>query len=220
MALDKRTVVRLYWKGIPFQFQQNQVRIDVHWNNVRLFAWIGVTLPKGANFIMALTSVGYEGYVNLIDTEGSRSNMRYALTAIDHAGALSSMSDVIAALDAVTDAVIESYGVLTKYAEDNLTLPATAEIEKRAVISCKIEDSFPTKYVNLFIPAPNVGIFLAATGPNAAVVDTNDAALIAYLELFGAGTNVATVSDGEQIVAPATAGAFTGRKGHRGSRSG
>lgn len=168
---------------------------------------------------MALTSVGFEGYINLVDSEGSRSTLRYALTAANFTDALSAIGLLVTRIGPVTDAVIESYGTGEKYAEDALALPAGVEIEKRAVLTCKIADSFPQKYVNLFLPAPSSGIFLATTGPNAKVVDTNDADIIAYLSSFE-DAGLATVSDGESIIDTATAGSFYGHKTHRGSRNG
>lgn len=168
---------------------------------------------------MALTAVGFAGSVTLLDEEGSKATLEYALTATTSADAETELAGIVTDLAAVTDAAVGGYAVKHVYAEDTLVLPTGVENEKRAVISAVINGSFPKKYVNIIIPAPSNGIFIATSGPNAKVVDPNDTALRAYLAHFGPGGE-ATVSDGEVIQDPTTTGAFTGKKTHRGSRNG
>jgi hypothetical protein len=168
---------------------------------------------------MALVDIGFSGFVNVLDSEGSKSTLEYALTSADITTALADMTTIIGRLNAVTDGVISGYGVRQAFAENALTLPAGAEVEKRAVISALIAGSAPPKYANILVPAPSQGIFVASTGPNARIVDTADTDIVAYLSSFEAGA-LATVSDGEVIADSAASGSWYGKKTHRGSRKG
>lgn len=168
---------------------------------------------------MAIVSTGFVGTITLLDEEGSRSVLQYALTAATFAAAATDMGDILTRLGAITDAEIGGYSVAEVFAEDTVVLPDDVENEKRATISCKVAGTLPQQYVNIVIPAPAGGIFVSETGPNAKVVDPNDTDLRAYLATFANGGE-ATVSNGSLIVDPTVTGAFTGRKTHRGSRNG
>jgi hypothetical protein len=168
---------------------------------------------------MALVSTGFVGSVTLQDEEGSRATLQYDLTAVTNAAALTDMGDIVTRLAAVTDCAISGYSVAEVFAEDALVLPDGIEVEKRAVISAKLAGTLPQEYVNIVVPGPTGGIFIAATGPDAKRVDPADADLRAYLATFTSGGE-ATISGGQTIVDPTASGAFTGRKTHRGSRNG
>lgn len=168
---------------------------------------------------MALASVGFAGSVILLDEEGSRSTLEYDLDVADIDEAATAMAQIATDLGAITDAFVDGYRYSEVFADDTRVLPAGVEVEKRAVITASINGSFPAKYVNLVIPAPSPGIFLSTTGPNAKIIDPNDAALRTYLAHFGPSGDV-FVSDGERITDPTVAGAFKGKKNHRRSRNG
>lgn len=168
---------------------------------------------------MALTAVGFYGSVVLMDEEGSRSNLEFDLDVADIDEAATAMAQIVTDLNAVTDALIDGYRYGEKFAESSRVYPDGVEVEKRAVITAVINGSFPAKYVNLVIPAPSDGIFLASTGPNSKIIDPTDTALRTWLAHFGPSGDV-FVSDGERIQDPTTNGAFTGKKTHRGSRNG
>jgi hypothetical protein len=168
---------------------------------------------------MALVTTGFVGSVTLQDEEGSRATLQYDLTAVTNAAALIDMGDIVTRLAAITDCAISGYSVSEVFAEDTLVLPDGVEVEKRAVISAKLAGTLPQEYVNIVIPGPTGGIFIAATGPDAKRVDPADADLRAYLATF-ANAGEATISGGQTIVDPTASGAFTGRKTHRGSRNG
>lgn len=169
---------------------------------------------------MALVSAGWRFSVTLVDSEGSESVVKYALTdAADYAAAWASAQLILPALNAVTDANVKGHALTESYVENALTLPSGVEVEKRAVITAKIDGAVPAKYGNIVIPAPNQGIFQATTGSGARLIDKADAALLAYLAFFETGGGV-TVSDGESIADPTVPENIEGRKTHRGSRRG
>jgi len=167
---------------------------------------------------MAITSDGWKGTVTLVDNGADVSTLRYDLVAADAADAAAAMADVIAALDAVTDAVIGSWSVGEHYSEKSLSLPANGvQVQNQAIVSVQIYGN-PVKRAQFRIPAPVVGIFGGSSGEAADTIDPGDADLQTYGALFGNG-GVATISDGETIAGISTATA-RGHRMHRASNKG
>lgn len=168
---------------------------------------------------MALASTGFYANMVVADAAGNKSTLRYKLTSLAIADAVTDAAAIATALNGVTDGVIVSYTVGEGYEEDTSFFAAAGvEIENVALITAKI-DNAEFKYANLKIPAPNVGIFIDSTGPNANVVDPADVALQAYLTLFQTG-ETCFLSDGEALESVGTAGNVKGKRIHRGSRKG
>ena len=115
---------------------------------------------------MALSSVGYFANVVVVDSGGNKSTLRYKLTeAAVPADAITDAATLVAALNGVTDGVVLSYTVGEGYEEAATFFAAEGvNIENIALVTAKI-DNAELKYANLKIPAPNIGIFVAATGP-------------------------------------------------------
>jgi hypothetical protein len=169
---------------------------------------------------MALVSTGYFANVTVTDSGGNDSTLRYSLVSEDLATALTDTGTIVAALNAITDGVVTSYSVGEKYEEDSAFLAAEGvQCENIAVISARI-NAAEEKFAQLRIPAPNIGIFQAATGKNSNKVDPADSALVAYLNLFVASSGVCELSDGENLLSPGTAGNVDGKRIHRASRKG
>jgi hypothetical protein len=169
---------------------------------------------------MALASTGFFANVVVVDSGGNKSTLRYKLTeAAVPADAIADAATLVSALNGVTDGVVLSYTVGEGYEEDSAFFAAEGvQIENVALVVAKI-DNAELKYTTLKIPAPTSTIFLAATGPNANIVDPADATLQTYLTQFATG-GIATVSDGEALESPGTAGNVKGKRIHRGSRKG
>lgn len=167
---------------------------------------------------MALASVGFFLSVTLSDQGGNRSTLRYELSSATMAEAVTDAATVLAELGPVTDAAIVGYSVGEKFEEDT-SLFGTGEIENIASVVARI-DSAEQKYATVKIPAAADGIFKAASGPDYNVVDAADADLVAYLNLWETTAGVATLSDGETLEDPGTAGNVVGKRIHRGSRRG
>jgi hypothetical protein len=169
---------------------------------------------------MALVSKGYFSNITVTDSGGNDSTLRYALVSEDLPTALTDTATIIAALNAITDGVITGYSVGERYEEDSAFFAAEGvQAENVAIITARI-DATGEKWANLRVPAPNVGIFQAATGKKSNVVDPTDSALVTYLNLFVASTGICTLSDGENLLSPGTAGNVDGKRIHRGSRKG
>jgi len=149
---------------------------------------------------MAITSVGWELTVTLVDSSGvNTANKQYDLVAADGTAAAAAAADVLAALAGVSDAAVKGYTIGERFAETGtFTLPTDAEIENQALLVGRL-DGNPFKKWSTTIPAPKIGIFVSSTGANRNVVDLTDAAVVAYRALFQSPGNVATVSDGETL---------------------
>lgn len=169
---------------------------------------------------MALASVGFFVNVVLADSGGNKSTLRIKLISADIETAVTDAGAVVAALNPITDAVITSYSVGEQYDESGSHLAAEGvQIENVALVSARILNA-QEKWAILRVPAPNIGIFLAATGTQSNEVDPADSQLVTYLNLFVLTTGIATLSDGETLVAPGTPANVKGKRIHRGSRKG
>jgi hypothetical protein len=169
---------------------------------------------------MALVSTGYYGNVVIADAGGNKSTLRYKLVAADIETADTDMATIITRLLAVTDGVVVGYNVGRSYGEDtSFFAPEGVQIENVALVSARI-DTVGEKYTQVRIPAPSIGIFQQTTGKKSNVVDPTDADLVAYLNSFVDTTGLASISDGEFLLSPGTAGNVDGKRIHRGSRKG
>lgn len=164
---------------------------------------------------MALVSDGFELNVVLVDNGANTTVKSYRLTAADAAGAATQTAQVLAVLANVTDAVVKGYSINQRFVENQLNLPtAEVQIENQAVVVAQIAGN-PTKFATIYIPAPKAGMFVAASGKSANIVDITDAALVAYAAIFTQTANTCTISDGEYI-----SQLISGKRVHRGSRKG
>ncbi len=147
---------------------------------------------------MALVSMGWILAVTLVDNGANVTTMQYQLRSTTDAEALTDTGIIIAALQGVTDSAISDYYIKHKYSEDALTYPAAGvENENKASITCLLTGA-GNKKANFKIPAPKIGIFTAASGGGANVVDLSDGDFITYYTIFATG-NEAFISDGEDL---------------------
>lgn len=147
---------------------------------------------------MALVSDGFWIDFELVDYAGNRTSKRYKMTAADYDTAVTDAAIVAPALINMTDAVIASYSIQERYVQDALSLPATVNpVSVRAVMTAFINDAGDKK-ASFDVPSPRIGIFQAALGAGADLVDTTDAAVLAYKALFDVGEQL-YISDGESL---------------------
>lgn len=164
---------------------------------------------------MALVAAGFEFSVVLVDSGGNKAARVFDLTSADMTEALADAAAIVPLLEAVTNAVIQSYRVTQRFAEDAFAYPiGGVNVEELALIVAQV-DGQPNKTANFSIPAPVDSIFVQVTGPQRNVVDTADPALIAYASIWNPGSR-ATISDGESIELPL----LSGKRIHRASRRG
>jgi len=149
---------------------------------------------------MALVSMGWFLSATLVDNGANVTTLQFALRSADATEAATDSAAVIAALDAVTDSVISDYYIKNRYSENALAYPAAGiENENKASITALLAGA-GNKKANIKIPAPVIGLFTAASGGGANVVDLSDADLVTYTDLFRSG-NECYISDGEDLSA-------------------
>lgn len=166
---------------------------------------------------MALVSAGFKLTVTLVDSGNDTSTKNYDLQSATFAEAQTDAATILAALNAVTNAVVRSYSLSEKFEEDAFNFPALTEIENQAEIVVRLATL--NKTATIYIPAPIPTMFVGANGDSYNIVDATNAPMLAYLALFNAGAE-AYLSDGETI-SPTVAERFkSGKRIHRGSRNG
>lgn len=150
---------------------------------------------------MALTGGRWFVVYDLIESSGKNTVRRYELNApADYAAAVAAEAAFRTDLLGVTDCAIRSYHVYQEFVEDALAYPSGVEKENEALLSFEITDN-PAKTATLSIPGAKDTIFVAATGPNRDIIDTADAAVVAFVANFQpvavGGTGLMLLSDGE-----------------------
>jgi len=145
---------------------------------------------------MALVSRGFQLEVSLVDYGNTPTTKTYQMTAADYDTAITDVAIIMPALINMTDAVISGYRVTEVYEQDALALPSTVNpVSVRATMTAYINDA-GSKKGDFDVPSPRIGIFQAAVGNGADIVDPTDAAVQAYYALFQTGGQL-LFSDGE-----------------------
>lgn len=152
--------------------------------------------------------------INMVDNGNNPASKRFELNADDADAATTIQTALLAAWNNVTDLKVVSYYTYQEEVSDVEALPASGvEREMVAVLDFQILDH-PNKPGTVTIPGPKPGIFVASSGRGANVIDTADAAVIAFRDLYLTGPSL-FISDGE------TAGLLVGgKKTHRKSTKG
>ena len=147
---------------------------------------------------MSLVTNGWWLSITLIDGDAGVCTKRYMMRSADATEAAVDAAAIVAALDAITDAVISKYRYGEEFHENAFAYPAvTVKVEEKASITCLLT-SGGAKKANLKVPAPVIGIFMGATGPKAGEVDVEDTDLVTYGDLFKTASE-AYISDGEDL---------------------
>jgi len=161
---------------------------------------------------MALTGQTFGMTVSFVDNGGNQVTREYMMksaiaTYTDAAAAAAAMIPLV---NALTGSTISQYRVFQNFEEQAFVLPADAGVQNENQASLTfLLAGMGSKKANVNIPAPIIGIFSASSGPNANIVDVNDAAVVAFSDQFeGAGDF--RISDGE-----ATSRLLSGHRVHK-----
>lgn len=144
---------------------------------------------------MALSSTGFRLNVQLMDLRGNTGGLSFDLDATTYANASTHAGSIITALNAVTDATITGYNLSEVFKEDTPTY--NGDLSEVASVVVRLAND--GKKATLRIPAPISAMFQAASGEDAKLVDTANAALGTYVGLFKNTGGVASLSDGEKV---------------------
>jgi len=160
----------------------------------------------------------FEVTLSWVDNGAQPAPRTYALnsTVTDPADAQTAAEALIPLALALTDDALASYRVSSVYAETSLDLPDSTGVQNQnqAIITTPILGD-PLKSATFTIPAAKAALFVGTEGKSANIVNTTNAALLAFLALFTTPGNF-TVSDGEKIT---TTGIY-GKRRHTKSNNG
>ena len=150
---------------------------------------------------MAFDAGNFGMNVTFIDSGSNTAPREYMMddTVTDYAGAEAAAVAAIPVIQATSDAPIASYRVFQVFSEAALVLPATVQVENTMSLTYQLVLA-GNKKANLNVPAPKITMFVAATGPQSNVVNTNETTntvLAAFTDLFQIGGKF-TLSDGEK----------------------
>lgn len=143
----------------------------------------------------------FYGRIVLVGTNGRTVTLTYFLgklvaTTFEYTQAVNAFNQIRAALVAVTDANVQSTEIIATFEVDN-TLPTDADLTEAAAVNVITTDvNGDPGTATIYIPAPSDGIFKGTTGEEMDLLDTQDAALIDYVQQL---SQHAFVSDGETI---------------------
>lgn len=145
---------------------------------------------------MALVGGRWFVVYDLVESSGKSCLKRFEINApADYAAAVAAEAALRPDFAAVTGMAIRSMHLYQEYVEASLAYPSGVEKENEALLALEISGA-PNKTATIAIPGALDTIFVAATGPNRDIVDTADAAVVAFVANFTSG--VFSVSDGEQ----------------------
>lgn len=153
--------------------------------------------------------------INMVDNGNNPTSKRFELNAADSAEATTIQTNLLAAWNNVTDLKVVSYFTYQEEVSDVEALPASGiERENVALWNFEVRDK-PNKSPSFTVPGAKPGIFVAASGKGANILDTADAAVVALRDLFISDPPSLFLSDGESM------GTLVGGKRiHRANRNG
>lgn len=167
---------------------------------------------------MAFEAANFGMSVTFIDSGANTAPREYMMddTVVDYDGAEAAALVMVPSVQALSDAPIASYRVFKAYNEAALVLPATVQIENTMSLTYQLVLA-GNKKANLNVPAPKITMFVAATGPQSNIVNTNESTntlLATFTDNFQ-GAGKFTMSDGEK-----TSRILSGKRVHKKSSRG
>jgi hypothetical protein len=169
-------------------------------------------------YVMAFGAAGFGMSVTFIDSGSNTAVREYMMdsTVTTYDDAETAATAAVPQIQALSDAPIASYRIFQVYDEGALVLPLTVQIENTMSLTYQLELA-GNKKANLNVPAPKITMFVAGTGPQSNIVNTNtttNAVLETFTTLFKSAGKF-TLSDGEK-----TTRILSGKRVHRKSSRG
>jgi hypothetical protein len=149
---------------------------------------------------LALIHSHFEVVVSFAETSGQAVDRTYvagpSITTIAELAA--SWAIALSKVVAMSDSVVAGYTYKDVFIQDALTLPASAENNNQAIFTGKIIGA-PNKSGTVTVPAIKPSLMVSPTGKGYDVVDTGDAVVIAFVNMFDSAVADGdwTISDGE-----------------------
>lgn len=166
-------------------------------------------------FVVFGNGNGFFATVQIMDKGEEKATLTVELRSATHAAAVTDIASWVTNFLAVSDCEVLGYNVQQRYVNDAIIIPAAGQLQEKARIAFRLEGT--SEYETLDIPAPKTTVFLNNNGADSEIVDTSDAAVIAYTNMYKS-TGIAFISDGEALEQISRGERVSTRKGMRRGR--
>jgi len=146
---------------------------------------------------MAIVTNHFEITVKLVDEGANFSTMTFQCRDAAYADAVLAKTALVAALDAVTDCVIQRVSINEVWANDAFAYPTGVETANKLSMTVELAGGIGKK-ANIKVPGPIDALFGASGTAGFNTLDTSNAAIGTYTDLFKAGGDF-YISDGEDL---------------------
>jgi succinyl-CoA synthetase beta subunit len=166
-------------------------------------------------FVTFGNGAGFFATVQVMDKGEEKASLTVELRSATHAAAVTDMATWVTNFLAVSDCEVLGYNIQQRYVNDAIIIPAAGQLQEKARVAFRLEGT--SEYETLDIPAPKATIFLNTNGANSEIVDTADASLVTYTNMYKS-TGIAFISDGEALEQISRGERVSTRKGMRRGR--
>lgn len=146
---------------------------------------------------MAIVADHFEITVKLVDEGANFSTLTFQCRDTVYADVVVAKTALIAELLDVTDCVIQRVSINEVWANDAFAYPSGVETANKLSMTVELDTGLGKK-ANMKIPGPQDSLFGASGTAGFNVLDTSNADIIAYTDLFKSGGEF-YVSDGEDL---------------------
>lgn len=146
---------------------------------------------------MAILTDHFEITIKLVDEGANHSTLTFKCRDTAYADVVTAKTALIAALDAVTDCVIQRVSINEVWQNDAFAYPSGVETANKLSITAELAGGIGKK-ANMKIPGPIDAMFGASGTAGFNTLNTANAAIITYTNLFKAAGDF-YISDGEDF---------------------
>lgn len=146
---------------------------------------------------MAIVADHFEITIKLVDEGANFSTMTFQCRDSLYADVVTAKTALVAALDAITNCVIQRVSINEVWANDAFAYPSGVETANKLSITAELAGGVGKK-ANMKIPGPIDAMFGASGTAGFNTLDTSNAAIITYTNLFKSAGDF-YISDGEDF---------------------
>ncbi|GAJ06501.1 unnamed protein product, partial [marine sediment metagenome] len=132
---------------------------------------------------MAIVTDHFEVTVKLVDEGANHSTLTFQSQDAAYADVVVAKTALVAALEAITDCVIQRISINEVWKNDAFAYPAGVETANKLSATVELEGGIGKK-ANIKVPGPKDALFGASGTAGFNTLDTSNAAFITYCELF------------------------------------
>lgn len=144
---------------------------------------------------MAIVTDHFEITVKLVDAGANFSTLTFVCQDTVYANVVIDKTALVAALEAITDCVIQRVSINEVWKNDAFAYPSEVKVSDKLSATIELEGGIGKK-ANLKVPGPIDAMFGAEGTKGFNVLDTANAAFLTYVALFENGEEF-YISDGE-----------------------